>query len=137
MMLGADVNDVTAGHVTVQDGATPMFVAAQNGHKDCIEVLARLGGDVNKAKTVSVEGAAQLVAGTLGGVRSMSNWVSWCWVLLGCNRERAYLCQNGSTPICIAALGGHKECIEVLAGLGGDIHAGTVRMGGVVCLMCA
>jgi len=33
----------------IQDGATPVFIAAQNGHKECIEVLARLGGDVNKA----------------------------------------------------------------------------------------
>jgi len=45
----------------VQDGATPMFFAAQEGHKECIEVLAGLGGDVNKATTVSVEGAAQSV----------------------------------------------------------------------------
>jgi len=44
----------------VQNGATPMFIAAQTDHKECIEVLAGLGGDVNKAKTVSVEGAAWL-----------------------------------------------------------------------------
>jgi len=36
----------------VQDGTTPMFAAALNGHKECIEVLAGLGGDVNKADTV-------------------------------------------------------------------------------------
>jgi len=45
----------------VQDGVTPMLIAAYNGHKECIEVLAGLGGDVNKATTVSVEGAAQSV----------------------------------------------------------------------------
>jgi len=42
----------------VQDGATPIHIAAQKGHKECIEVLAHSGGDVNKAMTVSVEGAA-------------------------------------------------------------------------------
>ena len=39
----------------VQDGATPIYVAAYAGHEECIEVLARLGGDVNEAKTVSME----------------------------------------------------------------------------------
>ena len=31
-----------------------MFIAAYQGHKECIETLAGLGGDVNKANTVSV-----------------------------------------------------------------------------------
>ena len=46
-----------------QCGATPMMVAAQIGHKGCIEVLARLGGDVNKAMAVSVDGMVQGLAG--------------------------------------------------------------------------
>jgi len=37
-----------------QDGATPTYIAAQHGHTDCIEVLARRGADVNKATTVRV-----------------------------------------------------------------------------------
>ena len=35
-----------------QEGATPTFIAAQHGHAGCIEALARLGADVNQAKTV-------------------------------------------------------------------------------------
>jgi len=50
----------------MQDGASPIYVAAENGHQECIEVLAGLGGDVNKAETVSVELAAQLVVGAHG-----------------------------------------------------------------------
>lgn len=41
----------------VQDGSTPVYVAARNGYKESIEVLARLGGDVNKADAVSNDGA--------------------------------------------------------------------------------
>jgi len=37
-----------------QDGATPTYIAAQHGHTDCIEVLARRGADVNKATKVRV-----------------------------------------------------------------------------------
>ena len=39
-----------------QGGVTPTYVAAQNGHVACIEVLARHGADVNKAMRVSVLG---------------------------------------------------------------------------------
>ena len=60
----------------MQDGATPIFVAAKNNHKECIEVLARSGGDLNKADAVSVEGAAQSVVVAYGGVCSMLSWVS-------------------------------------------------------------
>jgi len=42
----------------VQDGATPMFIAAATGHWECVEVLAGLGGDMNKADNVSVGGVA-------------------------------------------------------------------------------
>jgi len=45
-----------------------MCIAAQTDHKECIEVLARSGGDVNKAMTVSVESSAQSVVGACAGV---------------------------------------------------------------------
>jgi len=56
--------------VYTQDGTTPIFIAAENGHKECIEVLARVGCDVNKA-TVSVDGAVLSAVGGRGGVCSI------------------------------------------------------------------
>mgnify|MGYP006902751884 CR=1 FL=1 len=38
-----------------------MFIAAYKGHKECIEVLARLGGNVNATETVSVCGRCGLL----------------------------------------------------------------------------
>ena len=38
--LGADVN------TPIDDGATPVFIAAQNGHVDAIRVLKELGANV-------------------------------------------------------------------------------------------
>ena len=35
-----------------QDGETPTYVAARDGHVECIDALARHGADVNKAKRV-------------------------------------------------------------------------------------
>jgi len=126
MVFGVDANHVAVGgRGCVKNGATPMLIAAVNGHKECIEVLAALGGDVNKAETVSVEGVAQ------------SAVVAWWWRVpqqfeLGAMVLDIDVCdvtvgvcgcvQNGATPIYAAAVNGNKECIEVLAGLGGDVN---------------
>jgi len=69
-------------HGRAQNGSTLMCIAALGGHKECIEALAGLGGDVNKAMIVSVEGAAQSVVIACAGVCNMLSWVSWCWVLM-------------------------------------------------------
>jgi len=54
-------------HGRVQNGGTLVCIAALGGHKECIEVLAGLGGDVNEPVTVSVEGEPQsAVAGARG-----------------------------------------------------------------------
>ena len=36
----------------IQDGATPMYIAAQNGHLDVVKHLLSVGADKDKAKTV-------------------------------------------------------------------------------------
>jgi len=60
-MLGVDVDNETVDlRGCVQIGFTPLFIAAQQARTECIEVLASLGGDVNKANTVSVDGSAQV-----------------------------------------------------------------------------
>ena len=40
----------------LQDGWTPVYVAAHNGHTAALDVLIRAGGDVKAARTVSREG---------------------------------------------------------------------------------
>ena len=40
----------------LQDGRTPVYVAAWNGQTAALDVLIRAGGDVKAAKTVSREG---------------------------------------------------------------------------------
>ena len=38
-----------------QDGATPLFMASQEGHSDVVNVLLKNGADPNLADTVSTE----------------------------------------------------------------------------------
>ena len=83
MVLSVAVYDMTVdAHGCEQNGSTPIVTAAVSSYKECIEMLAGLGGDVNKAMTVSVEGAAQSVVIACAGVCNMLSWVSWCWVLM-------------------------------------------------------
>ena len=40
---GADIDKAK------NDGATPLFIASQNGHVDVVRVLVEQGADINKA----------------------------------------------------------------------------------------
>ena len=37
---------------TLQDGATPLFAAAQNGHQDTVHYLVQNGADINRPREV-------------------------------------------------------------------------------------
>ena len=104
-----------------QDGATPMCFAAQEGHMECIEALARHGADVNKGMQVRYTyccagGEARVGLGVMVRAPSM---------------------QDGTTAAYFAAWKGHVECIEALVRHGADVNAARrVRVVGVhVCWM--
>ena len=40
--------------IGLQDGATPLSMASQNGHTSVVDVLLRHGADPNLAKAVSI-----------------------------------------------------------------------------------
>ena len=37
---------------TVQNGASPLYTASQEGHTDVVDILVKAGADVNQAETV-------------------------------------------------------------------------------------
>ena len=37
--------------ITIQDGASPVYAASLGGHTDVVDVLAKAGADINKART--------------------------------------------------------------------------------------
>ena len=38
--------------ITIQNGASPLYVASQEGHTDVVDILVKAGADVNQANTV-------------------------------------------------------------------------------------
>jgi hypothetical protein len=57
-------------HVVFQtDGATPLFIASQNGHVECVRALLSGGAAINQAMVGCASSRARHV-GVAGGVRS-------------------------------------------------------------------
>ena len=79
-----------------------MFIAAQGGFAECVEVLARHGADVtSKMKSVRCAGLAR------------------CDTFI---HVVTRLSQNGASPIIAAADTGNVECIDALVRHGADVN---------------
>merc|ERR1719201_3178261 len=94
-----------------EDGATPAFIAAEEGHAACLRLLLEAGCDKDKACESSETPA--FIAAHKGHAD--------CLRLLletGCDKDKA--CEDGATPACIAAHEGHADCLRLLLEAGCD-----------------
>ncbi len=103
---GVDIN-------ATDGGWTAMMYSAGAGHHDYVELLHKLGADVNKAKN--------------GGYTPMyiaaQNGHSKCIeVLHRLSADINKADNDGYTPMYIAAQNDHSKCIEVLHKLGADVN---------------
>jgi ankyrin repeat protein len=95
------------------DGATPAFMAAQNGHAEALEVLAEQGADLDLAHQNGT--TPTLIATQKGHTKALKVLATQ-----GADLNQAGL--NGATPALIAAQQGHVEALEVLAEYGADLN---------------
>ena len=97
--LGANVNKAN------QDGATPLYVAAQEGHLIVVRALmTELGANVNQAAHDTTSLCISAQHGHLKVVRALME--------LGANVNQAT--QNGCTVVMVAAFKGHDQIVKWL-----------------------
>lgn len=107
-VAGANVNAVkTAGNISA------LYVAAQNGHLTCVDVLLVNGANPNVAKST---GATPLFIASQQGYSEIAGSL----LRAGCNPNSPT--QQGVTPLMIAAFQGHTEVIRKLLEGGADAN---------------
>jgi cytohesin len=98
--VGADVNK------TVDEGGTPLFIAAYQGNEAMVRALIEAGADINKALLDGGETPLFIAAhqGHEAAVRAM--------IELGADVSKAE--NNGVTPLSVAAQEGHTAIVQIL-----------------------
>lgn len=107
--VSQDMSILLEGDVTVDlcdaNGKSPLFLAAQYGHTDIIQVILQSGG---KADLCDKTGASPLFEAALGGHTESVR-------LLLKNKAKIDLCDNfGTTPLSAAAENGQIDVVQQL-----------------------
>ena len=96
----------------MNDGATPLYIACQEGHLEVARLLAEKGGDMDKAMN---NGATPLFIACRNGhlkvVRLLSGGANPRAQRGACTSDPKY---SGSTCIAIAAFFGHTDVVRLM-----------------------
>ena len=96
----------------LQNGATPLLIAAQQGHLETAQYLAGHGAAVDQATS---DGATPLLIAAQEGHLEVAQYL----VEQGAQVNQAT--NDGVTPLLIAALKGHLEVVQYLVGQGAQV----------------
>ena len=105
----ADVNAVN------KDGATPLFMAAQGGHREIMALLLDHGADAKQARRN--DGVSPLYIAAQQGHREIVA------LLLNHGADAKQGTTNGRTALHVAAFHGHREIVALLLKHGADKSA--------------
>jgi len=103
---GADIN------TPMNNGATPVFIASQNGHVDALEFLHKNGADINTPRN---DGTTPVFIASQNGHLEVVKFL----LLLGADICRCD--DRGANPVFQASLAGHVEVVMFLHSHGASI----------------
>ena len=115
----------TALETKTKDGshfATPLIIAARNGHLNSVKILLRYGADIEARGTLKignevVEGCKPLWAAAASGRLDVVK------LLIKRNAEVGGGTSKGSTPLRAAANDGHLDIVRCLVESGADVNS--------------
>lgn len=102
-------------HIVYKDGATPLYLAAENGQLDSVNTLIANGANVNAV--INFGATALHVAADSGYLEVVNTLIAH-----GANVNAA--CESGETPLFLAARNGHLETVNILLAHGANIKIG-------------
>jgi ankyrin repeat protein len=105
------------------EGRTALYLAAECGHAEAVEALARLGGDVNAVAEPGVFDTTPICIAAQESHAAVIEALG----RLGAEVNRAT--KDGRTPMYMAAENGHTEAIEALGRLGADVNLASHAAG--------
>jgi len=103
----------TAVNVAQSNGATPLLIAAQNGHRDVVALLLDKGAAVNQMR---IDGGTALIIAAQNGHRDIVK------LLLEKGAAVNQAMQDGATPLLITAQNGHRDVMELLLDKGAAVN---------------
>ncbi len=107
-------------NLNAADGGTALWLAAERGHAEAVETLARLGGDVNATAYPEFEGTPMFIT-----VQEGHTVVIETLGRLRVDVNRAI--KDGRTPVYMATAQGHMAAIEALGANLGKLSADMNR----------
>ena len=124
----AEVKAASASELAgrLQDGATPLWIACENGHADAARLLLNQGVDINRADKY---GATPLLAACSKG------HVDAVRLLLDEGAEVDRSTEGGQTPLFIACYNGHVDAAQLVLDKGAEVD--RANEGGVTPLWIA
>ncbi|KAJ3647020.1 hypothetical protein Zmor_024571 [Zophobas morio] len=99
--------------VTTEYGATPLWLACQNGNLKIIDYFVRSGVDIN---CVSTFGETPLFMASQNGHEKVVEYLA----TVGAEINRAQ--KDGATPLYVASHQGHEKVVEYLVTVGAEIN---------------
>ncbi|KAI1715686.1 ankyrin repeats (3 copies) domain-containing protein [Ditylenchus destructor] len=103
------------------NGATPLIIAARNGHSKCVEYLLKLGADPSTSGTVSFDGEIISRVPPLWAASAAGHF-EVCKILIKHNVDVNQTSSTNSTPLRGACYDGHLEIVKFLVDNGADFE---------------